>query len=148
MWDASHTIPNYWLLVTNELLNVKLLFPMTVSKWTGSALTSSEMCLQPPCSCGRNGLWLQWTHFTWQQSTGRLAHMSTHISLPISLSSFLKYFLFKEKIKGYSKQWIFIRTFQVQWNPDSLLIQCLCCWLKLIDSILLVFHHSPSYFTL
>lgn len=120
----------------NELLNVKLLFPVTVSKWTGSALTSSEMCLQPPCSCGRNGLRLQWTHFTWQQSTGRLAHLSTHISLPISLSPFLNSFLFKEKSKSYSKWWLFIRAFQVQSALESLLIWCSYCGLYSLDFIL------------
>ena len=123
-------------LATNELLNVKLLFPVTVSKWTGSALTSSEMCLQPPCSCGRNGLQLQWTHFTWQQSTGRLAHLSTHISLPISLSPLLSSFLFEEKSQSYSKWWLFIRAFQVQSALESLLTWCSCCGLYSFDSIL------------
>lgn len=126
-------------LATNELLNVKLLFPVTVSKWTGSALTSSEMCLQPPRSCGRNGSQLQWTHFTWQQRTGRLTHLSTHISLPISSSPFLNSFLFKEKIKNYSKQQLFIRTFQVRSIPDSFLIGRPCYRLKSIDFILLIF---------
>lgn len=105
--------PQILALATNELLNVKLLFPVTVSKWTVSTLTSTEMCLQPPHSCGRNGLQLQWTHFTWQASTGRLTHLSTHIFLSISLGPFLNCFLFKEKMKSNSKQKLFIRTSQV-----------------------------------
>lgn len=106
------------------------------------------MCLQPPRSCGRNGSQLQWTHFTWGQSTGRLAHLSTHISLPISSSPFLNSFLFQEKIKIYSKHWLFIRTFPVQSITGRLHIGCPCCWLKTTDSILLICQHSLSCFTL